>query len=115
MTVKMVDVYRVEHCTSGGGPYRAVDFSWQDSWHCAENGRPIPLLDGLESFPPSYSFGFESNEQLREWFSWSERACLAHHGYVISVYSVSSRMIRKGRKQIVFNKKKAKFVKEMDL
>ena len=115
MTVKMVDVYRVEHHDSGGGPYRAVDFSWEDSWHCAENGHPLPKFDGLESFPPSYFFGFETYEQLREWFSYSERARLGRHGYVISVYSVSSRMIRKGSKQIVFNKGKAKFIKEMGL
>ena len=114
MTVKMVDVYRVEHYTSGDGPYGA-DPSWQDSWHCADNGHPAPKFDGLEWFPLSYFFGFESYEQLLEWFSWSERECLSHHDYVISVYSVSSRMIRKGGKQIVFNKKKAKFIKWMDL
>lgn len=117
MTDKMVDVYRVEHYTSGDGPY-GVYSSWEDSWHCADNGHPVPRLDGLESFPPSYSFGFESHEQLREWFSLSERARLARLGYVISVYSVSSRMIRKGGKQIVFNKKRAKlikFINEMDL
>ena len=114
MTVKMVDVYRIEHHTSGNGPY-VVDFLWEDSWHCADNGHPAPKLDGLESFPKSYSFGFESHKQLREWFSWSERARLARHGYVISVYSVSSRMIRKGSKQLVFNKKKAKFINKMDL
>lgn len=114
MAVKMVEVYRVEHYDSGKGPYSA-DFNWTDCWHDAENGHPVPRLDGLESFPQSYCFGFETHEQLREWFSWSERARLGHNGYVISVYSVSSRMIRKGSKQIVFNKKKAKFIKEMGL
>lgn len=113
MTVKMVDVYRVEHYTSGDGPYNAL--GWEDSWHCADNGHPAPKFDGLESFPPSYFFGFESHKQLCEWFSRSERACLSRNGYVISVYSVSSRMIRKGGKQIVFNKKRAKFINEMDL
>ena len=111
MTVKMVDVYRVEHCTSGCGPY--AEYGWQDSWHCAGNGHPVPKLDGLESFPRSYSFGFETHEQLRKWFSRSELARLGRNDYVISVYSVSSRMIRKGSKQIVFNKKKAKFIKEI--
>ena len=113
MAVKMVEVYRVEHYTSGDGPYHT--YGWEDSWHCAVNGHPLPKLDGLESFPKSYSFGFESHKQLLEWFSRSERARLARHGYVISVYSVSSRMIRNGGKQLVFNKKKAKLINKMDL
>ena len=114
MAVKMVEVYRVEHYASGNGPYNA-DFNWTDCWHDEENGHPVPRLDGLESFPRSYYFGFETHEQLCAWFSRSERTRLGFHDYVISVYSVSSRMIRKGGKQIVFNKGKAKFIREMSL
>lgn len=47
MAVKMVEVYRVEHYDSGKGPYSA-DFNWTDCWHDAENGHPVPRLDGLE-------------------------------------------------------------------
>ena len=114
MDVKMVEVYRVEHYNSGNGPYGAF-FNWTDCWHNAENGHPVPKLDGLESFPKGYFFGFETHEQLCEWISRSERARLARHGYVISVYSVSSRMIRKGGKQLAFNKGRAKFINKMDL
>lgn len=57
-----------------------------------------PLL--RDKFSKDYCFGFESIDQLNNWFSSPEKQALNNEGYVIAVYQATDFV--KGSTQVIF-------------
>lgn len=106
-------VYRLEHKTSGDGPYRHdYDRSWRKGDHAFLKRTPIPQLDILEwEFielgVAKYRFGFKSLKQLSKWFLKTELKELKKRGFVIRKYEVDKEHVLFGSKQVAFLKRKA--------
>lgn len=117
--------YRVEHKTVGCGPYNvpidASEVLSDDEYYDIVDAVSICRRNCSGEFHPSpyeipewnplvhigtYIFGFESLEQLKEWFDKQTRKALSEVGYVIKTYEMDKCM--KGQSQIAFNKFAAK-------
>ncbi|USL85104.1 hypothetical protein [Arthrobacter phage SWEP2] len=110
-----VDVYRVEHCSNGCGPYNPrgeAPFVWEmvDA-HGNDPERPGPFA--LDEFPDmfdlttEYIFGFHTMALLSAWFGGWE-AELNECGYRIAVYRVPASAVVQGRTQCVFRLDRAR-------
>lgn len=84
---------------------------------CNMNTHPSPtcdqkLMDSLlannERVIRGYTFGFESVEQLKNWFSKNARTRLHLQGYYVSIYEVEQAHV--GETQCIFMKEDAKLV-----
>lgn len=116
----MTVVYRVEkHTPHWGineylGPYRHYDTDFKLSSmiyrHSDANNHPTPSNEGWPRYEDC-RFGFTSLEQLYQWFNKDECDVLTDNGFEIGIYDVP-RVIRRGKKQCMFNYKKAKRRKE---
>lgn len=115
-------IYRIEHAKTGAGPYEAgellSDFEFEEWCELAVFSRfsggptkhPSPAMDGFEHVRDEEYFGFGSPEQLAAWFGESFVAEAAEAGFVVSVYDVPARFVRKGGRQILFEKSRARLV-----
>lgn len=111
----MPKVYRVEHKKDRVGPYISENFGgcpedyalaayfMDKHQHC--ECHPSPYLDGLFTkytsdmdFVAEHVFGFDSVESLKKWFGSAGRI-LEACGYVITVYRVDEKHIRRGNYQ----------------
>lgn len=97
-------VYRVEHVSSGIGPYNhTYDFWWFTQDHCA---LPAPINDGIrvETIHKWDSsdkrHGFESIAKLRSWFSHAELIRLSNLGFHVVIYDTAEYLV--GFRQVVF-------------
>ena len=110
----MKTIYRVEHYDRRHGPYHA---SWdQMNNRCRElcykldlefkhNQHPPPGADGIFNFSNDYYCGFDSLEDLFDWFEqWLEE--LQEHDYHIAVFEVEDSDTLHGGKQVMFKRKK---------
>lgn len=105
----LVDVYRVEHCSNGCGPYNPrgeAPYVWEmiDA-HGNDPERPGPYA--LDEFPDMFDlstehiFGFHTLDLLAAWFDgWGPTLDAA--GYRIAVYRVPAGAVVRGRTQCVF-------------
>lgn len=112
-------VYRVERL-EGYGPYHygAYELIHQrsgfDTWS-SQSPHPGPEYDGLDHNRFNHVFGFKSREQLKKWFEPHARQYLAKKKYKVGIYSVPSKHVQRGGKQITFNKQCAKLVKHIGI
>lgn len=104
-----MNIYRVE-TSAGVGPYNdiASPTTISDALfkaHARDGGHhPGPWGD-IPSFKEGgvYKFGFASKEQLNAWFGPEAREILKRAGYVVGVYKVDGRALKRGAHQIAFN------------
>lgn len=116
----MIKVYRVEHEIYQNekvyaGPYSPSGINIADDWADPENSghgdpnHPSPYKDTILkehplvmdfTFSNTYVFGFNSLDQLKQWFSETEITRLRNLQYVVAEY-VSEDIIV-GDKQILF-------------
>ena len=82
---------------------------------------PGPMNDSLltDAFysanQQSFSFGFSSLEQLKEWFfDANDRELLSLHGIVCNEYEIEGWGFVAGRKQCMFVKENARLVGQVD-
>lgn len=93
-------IYRVEN-REGLGPYRNTD--WQPWEHGNALTHPCPRFDkGLNYIKSCEKCAFKSYRQLRDWFTKEELAELKTMGYDIIKLEVDRKLIRFGKKQIVY-------------
>ena len=110
-------VYRVENQKTGLGPYidsHDITF-WLSSSH---KGPKYPFVnyddvEKLESNGEVY-FGFDSFEDLFNWFTQAEIADLYNAGFAICVYRVCDMYVIKSEKQVIFNKDLADKIEVID-
>lgn len=104
-------IYRVEHkilkSSENGffeGPYRGTHTMdhWAKKDHNGSKRTPRPSQDGLIGFSEKMVFGFKSMDQVKDWFSRSELKNLKQLDFVVGVYKVSFKKIKRGKKQLVF-------------
>lgn len=108
-------VYRVEHETLRCGPYNFVPLENKVGWgdprvqamstsvfaDVTTHGHPTPDRDGIQIDQENVC-GFESIEQLYDWFSDESIHAMRDAGYVLHVYSVPRRSVRRGGHQVMF-------------
>lgn len=108
-------VYRLEN-QEGQGAYKgyrhghAIECSASISTpHC-----PTPTLDGIISFSDNHVCGFESFKKLEDWFPrW--RDLLELTDLKVRRFTIDGRRrVLKGEKQLMFIRKLAKLVEELD-
>lgn len=112
-------VYRVE-TVWGKGPYTGPvsHYEWAtDSRHQSVYSHPNIQNDGIEMdhrYSKDYHCGFSSIKKMKQWFTKKEMTLLYSLGFKISMYNVSKQDIIEGRskKQLMFNKKKAAYIKD---
>lgn len=112
----MKTVYRVEHKRYRHGPYNLSSIKTNKcrklSWklvNAADTVRrhPSPCMDGIRNFGDADYCGFESLEQLMDWFE----DCideLHEHEYHVCVFEVPEWTVKRGRRQVVFRRKDTK-------
>lgn len=76
---------------------------------------PAARLDGLDTFPDRYIFGFDSEESMRAWFFREERdsELLDRWGLEVVVYIVDEIYIIDGGSQLVFDPNEADVVRKI--
>jgi hypothetical protein len=101
-------VYRIED-KNGIGPY-SIYWEWQDVNHFIKiNRHPFPIDEGImiNSLQIAYGIdkpvcGFNSLDQLKDWFSNDEITKLFGLGYYIFFYEIEEEFIFQGKRQLVF-------------
>lgn len=114
---KTTHVFRVED-KKGDGPYqRGAAARWTDNDVYSTDKHPVPSQDGLPSLwdMKHYFCGFASMEQLQEWFCPEDRKKLDVAKYQCSVYDVPIKHMKKGGKQVIFDKSKATLLETRSL
>lgn len=117
-----MEIYRVEHRIYKIGPYQLKSYrrykylarlsSFLNNKHYSRDTHPIPFMDGITNFDFKYFCGMKSEELLRQWF----KGCLSklrEAKYIISVYESNDYI--QGDYQIVFNRRKAKLIKQINI
>jgi hypothetical protein len=103
-------VYRIENIFNEG-PYSSGE---QKLWRRRSHGgvsHPEPQEDLINGFKKGPHFcGFSSMQHLFQWFAKTELLRLHDLGFRIQVYSVDSKYVRLGVKQVVFTHSKAKAI-----
>jgi hypothetical protein len=117
-THRVVKVYRMEHETSGAGPYMyggAEEVALLSHHQFNDDLWPAPRRDGLEEVvrystagkPTDMIFGFANKRQLVRWFNREDRKAIAPLGYRVRLYFVDERDVVYGGKQLAFKKRRA--------
>ena len=100
-------VYRVEN-KEGHGPYRATgvcSYDWGDEPHNGSNMHPTPTEDEIPEaivVKGDCICGFESIEQLEQWFSPTELRILNDLGFI--PVKIESHTVHYGYHQIMFTR-----------
>ena len=107
-------VYRVEHARYRNGPYRdiltssPVVFDTSD-WFSEKH--PLPNRDGIQHsvlhrrlLYQDWKCGYGSLEQVRSWFTPSQRTRLQRADYHLAVFHVRSCDVLTGYKQVIFKR-----------
>lgn len=109
----MTRVFRVEHKERGEGPYNGPYVAGGCGY--AVGTHPTPKEDGIPYIRPNEHCAFGSPAQMRRWFTVANRKALHSVGYQLAVYAVPDLFVRRGRKQVVFNKEAAKRIASRSL
>lgn len=117
-----MQVIRIEHPSTGVGPYRHNrDCVPELLYGCDPDRHPTITtdMDGNELARIRYTFtaahhrfGFLNKEQALRWFNQHERQAIAERGFVARVYDVPDAIV--GRSQVVFDLRVAKLVGHID-
>ena len=110
-------VYRVETKKFGWGPYCYNGYDGPKLRQPkidtgSRSNRPMAYDDGIGRYPDDHRFGFLSPKLLKKWFLSKDRKELKKSGFVCNVYRVPKKDVVIGRKQLVFDKKKIKFIRK---
>lgn len=103
-------VWRIEHKTTGLGPYRSPDaidaytiFN-NPSLHSDQTIWPAPYMD-LDRYIKEDEFcGFPSKSDIFKWFTKEEVEILIKNNYRIRVYRPITHILGKSGKQVFFYK-----------
>ena len=98
-------IYRVAYKGIGKGPYRSgFDISIKLSDKHYGKKWPTPTIYEYDdiSFMGKVYFGFESIDQILDWFSDDELIELYDTGFKISVFDVPDKFVKICRKQVMF-------------
>lgn len=109
-------VYRIER-DDGTGPYVGNERGpHRSGWHCPTRN-PNPRFDGLGHvwFTDNNIFGFKDARQLVKWFPRVDRRHMAEQGLKLALYRIDGRRIKKGGKQIVFDRRLATLIERRPL
>ncbi len=105
-------VYRFENIM-GDGPYAQEGMENLDIKHSSSLTRLPPDLDGIWDWNPEiHRCACISLDSLKKWFKGFLRQ-LKRNEFKIVVYDVPEELVLFGIKQIVFEKKDAKFIEEI--
>lgn len=122
-----MQVYRVED-EEGGGPYNGLraPAPFTDGWTKIINGQinkegndlvhqPSPYRDipqWAEPFPGHgrYRFGFQTVEQLHNWFHDVAQQELDRRGFKLAKYEVPEKWVHVGGHQVAFDPRKASLI-----
>ena len=100
-------IYRIQD-REGRGPYKPGETElWQDKEGEALPPLPIPaILKFRRSIPKDHhmGFGFQSMEQLRNWFSDGEISRLYYRGFQIVSMGATGILMKDG-KQVLFHRR----------
>lgn len=121
----MVKVFRVQHVESGWGPYASPNRGYTRHFNDNDIERhptdtedrkmlehDVRSLRRMEVWK-RLRFGFESMEQLMEWFDHPRRELLASLGYEIAEYEARDVVV--GERQLVFNRATARFMRSLGM
>lgn len=104
-------IFRMED-SDGRGVYQSSYLSEAKDPHGygGASHRPAPSRDGLRNFNWGHHFGFGDTTQVRNWFNQSQRKALREVGVDVYVYETRAPKtgVKRGNKQLVFDKSKAK-------
>lgn len=108
-------VYRVEK--RGKGPYTSNAIRNLGYTPANTMKHPIPEDDGINFKPWSDEHcGFKSIEDLQAWFDCpTMREKLHNVKFYVVVMRVADKHVKIGRKQIVFNRKRARIINKISL
>ncbi len=103
---KNLIIYRIENQHSVGPYHYAYSLGehlyefWQDKPHVKQYGCPTPKEDGLlqivnklKQKKVNFSFGFNSLEQIKRWFTPRELKVLRNHGFSLKAYKVKKAFV----------------------
>lgn len=79
---------------------------------CPSSEHPMPCDDGIEDFPSSYRFGFNSLRQLKAWFNPKILTVAASNGCKVEIWEVNKKFVL-GRRQMCFCPESATKVKSL--
>lgn len=115
-------VFRIEHPKCGVGPYNAMhhlsDFEESmlldriltealnaNDWDTEST--PTPEHDGITGHDSSFYFGFDSIDQMYDWFGHRAMAVFSEHYHVVEYEIPEGPHIKVGGRQVAFRKHKA--------
>lgn len=110
-------VYRVEDPKSGKGIFSSGIANKARITTTTSSKNPEPEDDGINIYTlPNHRFGFKSISQLKSWFGKTNLDKLSLTNAKIVVYNVYSKEdVQIGKKQLIFNIKKAKKQKILEI
>ncbi len=101
-------VFRVEN-EKKQGPYCGSRCGLLPGW--ARDNNPMPCNDGIKRIDIDKEvFGFETLDQLLEWFNKYELNILENNGFKISAYKIKRKFVKRGGKQVCFVQHRAIFM-----
>lgn len=108
----MTIVFRVEHHQTKNGPYNSNGgISGEEKGH-----RPMPWNDGIDSRLFHHRFGFANIRQFQIWFQEKpDIVRMQSRGFMLSVYKVHGKAIKKGQRQLTFSLQRAKLIAQVPL
>lgn len=121
-------VYRVEHKTTGDGPYRydcdASDYYTErlnqlsdkisTAHDCPIKHPTVTKEVGNDNFTANHYCGFETYNAYRSWFAGFFKD-LHDHDFVLRIYEVNTEHILFGNRQLAFIKQEAKLIQTRDI
>jgi hypothetical protein len=104
-------VYRVEN-KRGEGPYtrRRKVSDWLCDRHVDIEKHPSLVEDGIYEWKRAHKCGFSSLKKLKAWFDKEELKALYEAKFDIVRYEVDKKDVLVGKKQVMFNRRKARRV-----
>lgn len=102
-------VLRIEHKEYGQGPYACTDVYEMFNRIHESPHHPGPDNDGINVYDNDF-FGFNSKEQLDNWFNKEEKELMHEYGFVKSIYEVEEKYTQSSSKQLIFKKENAVLV-----
>jgi hypothetical protein len=112
LEVEIMYVWRIEN-EDGWGPYAT-----EDAFPLGLSGKNHPGPEDIENWRPDYfkthRFGFNSVEQLMNWFHGRALVKLYQRGHKIVKYKVRKNAVVFGKHQVAFNYSKAEKIETYD-
>lgn len=97
-----ITIYRIEN-SQGIGPYHGTVKEWGCEKYIRDTITPCPQRDDIDNFIPGvHKCGFESMEQLENWFPLETRKQLMKLGFFVKRLEVDINDVQLGFYQLVF-------------